>query len=79
MEKAHNSCVMVVANGLSMQNLERAYSSKLEFRKNQNLTIVCQNLTGMTYLQFFGLSTSSLPKSILETCKTSFLSNSLIQ
>ena len=25
----------------------------LPLRKNQNLTIVCQNLTGMTYLQFF--------------------------
>ena len=24
-----------------------------QIRKNQNLTIVCQNLTGMTYFQFF--------------------------
>ena len=48
-------------------------------RKNQNLTIVGQNLTGMTYLQFFGHSASLQGKIILETNKTSFASYSLIQ
>ena len=43
------------------------------------MTIVCQNLTDMTYLQFFDHNATSQVKSILETIKTSFASYSLIQ
>ena len=40
---------------------------------NQNMMIFGQNLTGMTYLQFFGHNTSLKGKSILETNKTLFV------
>ena len=41
--------------------------------------IVCHNLTGMTYLQFFGHNASLKLKNILETNETSFASYSLNQ
>ena len=59
--------------------LVRAYVKVVTLRKNQNLAIVCQNLTGMTYLQFFGHNASLKLKNILETNETSFASYSLVQ
>ena len=39
-----------------LKNLTRFFPNTVEIRslrRNQNMTIVCQNLTGMTYIQFF--------------------------
>ena len=40
---------------------------------------VCQNLTGMTYLQFFDHNASSYPKISLQTNKISFHKIALIK
>ena len=43
-------------------------------RKNQNLTIVCQNLTGLRISNVFSPDAFSQSKKIVETNKTSFAS-----